>query len=293
MSSTSPSASSRAGASTGPAIPSWRSWTSWRATKGLQAAPAGLIGDLVRGQTELVRLAKAPTAVDLRMRLTGDLQRPNVDFAIDLPDLQGQLRNYLNSQLALIRADPNELNRQVFGLVVIRQFLPRFNDLQASTVGFNTISELFASQFSYLLTELLTSLTGDNSALSGIDLSTSGSRPAPRWRGPATTSRRACGPTSSRTASRSASGWPSDRTALRTRAPSRPATSKSSTPSPTTAASACGPTRAATSTSATTTSRARASRVTYRREFDTFGELFGAVREPREVERVFVPENSF
>ena len=103
------------------------------------------------------------------MALTGDLQRPDVAFGIDMPEIQGQLRNYVNSQLALIRADPNELNRQVFGLVVIGQFLPRFTDIQASTVGFNTISELFSSQLSYLLSGLLTSLAGDNSALSGID----------------------------------------------------------------------------------------------------------------------------
>ena len=137
--------------------------------EGLQAAPSGLIGELIRGQDNLEELAGIATPVELTMALTGDLQRPDVAFGIDLPDVQGQLRNYLNSQLALIRADPNELNRQVFGLVVIGQFLPRFTDLQATTVGFNTLSELFSSQLSYLLSGLLTSLTGENSALSGID----------------------------------------------------------------------------------------------------------------------------
>ena len=137
--------------------------------EGLQAAPAGLIGPLLQGQPNLVNQANLPTPVDLELRLTGDLLRPTVAFDIELPELQGQLRNYTNSRLALIRADPDQLNRQVFGLVVIGQFLPEFNELQASSVGFNTISELFSNQLSFLLTELFTSLAGGNGALSGID----------------------------------------------------------------------------------------------------------------------------
>ena len=136
---------------------------------GLQAAPSGLIGPLLVGQDDLSALASVPTPVDLEMRLTGDLQRPTVAFDIELPELQGQLRNYVNSRLAVIRADNDQLNRQVFGLVVIGQFLPEFNELQASSVGVNTISELFSNQLSFLLTELFTSLAGEDGALSGID----------------------------------------------------------------------------------------------------------------------------
>ena len=142
--------------------------------KGLSVAPFGLIAEYqqaleARG-TGLLDLAKQPTRVSLLMQLDGDLLRPDLGFNIELPDLQGDLRNYVNSKLALIRQDENLLNRQVFGLIVIGQFLPELNDLQASSVGVNTISELFSNQLSYLLTELFTSLAGTEGALSGIDI---------------------------------------------------------------------------------------------------------------------------
>ena len=148
------------------------------AYENLQVAPSGLIPEYVsafRGTADdrgdrLVELASQPTKVDLLLDLAGDLQRPDLTFAIQLPELQGEIRNYVNSKLALVRADENELNRQVFGLIVIGQFLPSFTELQASTVGFNTISELFSNQLSYLLTELFTSLAGEEGALSGIDI---------------------------------------------------------------------------------------------------------------------------
>ena len=102
--------------------------------------------------------------------MTGNLQRPDLTFDIQMPDLDGDIRNLVDTKLSLIRQDENELNRQVFGLIVIGQFLPSFTELQATSVGFNTISELFSNQFSYLLTELFTSLAGSEGALSGIDV---------------------------------------------------------------------------------------------------------------------------
>ena len=147
------------------------------AYENLQVAPFGLIPEYVSafqssatGNSNLVELANQPTPVDLLLELTGDLQRPDLAFEIRLPELQGEIRNYVNSKLALVRSDENELNRQVFGLIVIGQFLPSFTEVQATTVGFNTISELFSNQLSYLLTELFSSLTGEDSALSGIDI---------------------------------------------------------------------------------------------------------------------------
>ena len=143
--------------------------------EGLTVAPFGLIPEYqsalqARGDGSLLELAYQPTDVDLLLQLDGDLLRPGLSFEIEMPDLQGDLRNYVNSKLALIRQDENELNRQVFGLIVIGQFLPNFTDLQASTVGFNTVTELFSNQLSYLLTELFTSLAGSDGALSGIDI---------------------------------------------------------------------------------------------------------------------------
>lgn len=137
---------------------------------GLSVAPAGLIADFINGRPQLQSVANTRTAVDLFLEMTGNLQRPDLAFDIQMPDLDGDIRNLVDTKLSLIRQDENELNRQVFGLIVIGQFLPSFTDLQATSVGFNTISELFSNQFSYLLTELFTSLAGSDGALSGIDV---------------------------------------------------------------------------------------------------------------------------
>ncbi len=137
---------------------------------GLSVAPGGLIQDFINGRPEFQSVANTRTAVDLFLEMTGDLQRPDLAFDIQMPDLDGDIRNLVDTKLSLIRQDENELNRQVFGLIVIGQFLPSFTELQATSVGFNTISELFSNQFSYLLTELFTSLAGTDGALSGIDV---------------------------------------------------------------------------------------------------------------------------
>ncbi len=136
---------------------------------GLSAAPASLIAGLTN---ETLPGANTRTPVDLLMKLTGDLQRPNIDFNIDLPDVDGEVKGLVDTRLALMRQDPNELNKQVFGLIVVGQFLPQSEGLNvgAETIGFNTVSELFSNQFSYLLTELFSSLAGPNGALSGIDI---------------------------------------------------------------------------------------------------------------------------
>ncbi|MFK8056722.1 MAG: translocation/assembly module TamB domain-containing protein [Saprospiraceae bacterium] len=136
---------------------------------GLSVPPIELIQDFIGQRPELQSLARTRTPVDLFLTMTGNLQRPDLGFAIDLPDLDGQLRNFVDTKLSLIRQDENELNRQVFGLIVLGQFLPSFNQINAGSVGFNTISELFSNQLSYVLTELFSSLAGTDGALSGID----------------------------------------------------------------------------------------------------------------------------
>ena len=138
--------------------------------EGLSAAPEPLILEYIAARPDLEAAAGNRTPINLLMKLTGELRRPNLAFEITLPDLQGELRGYVNSKLALIKQDDDLLNRQVFGLIVIGQFLPQSTDIQVSSVGVNTISELFSNQLSYLLTELFSSLTGANSALTGIDV---------------------------------------------------------------------------------------------------------------------------
>lgn len=109
------------------------------------------------------------TDVNLTMDLRGDLLQPVINFDISFPQLTGAVQTLTDSKLRVIKQDPNELNRQVFGLIVVGQFLPSDLAIQGSEIFYNTVSEFVSNQLSLLLTELFSEFFSDGSALSGID----------------------------------------------------------------------------------------------------------------------------
>jgi len=140
--------------------------------RGLSTSVANLIQEyLVDAPPEVQNDALKATEVDLTMDLRGDLLKPVINFDIDFPELVGALETYTDSKLRVIRQDPNELNRQVFGLIVAGQFLPSDFAFQGSEIFYNTVSEFVSNQLSLLLTELFSEFfsNGNNSNLSGFD----------------------------------------------------------------------------------------------------------------------------
>ncbi|MCO6488505.1 MAG: translocation/assembly module TamB domain-containing protein [Phaeodactylibacter sp.] len=113
--------------------------------------------------------ASKATDINLTMDLRGDLLQPLINFDLEFPQLTGELQTLTDSKLRVIRQDPNELNRQVFGLIVVGQFLPSDLAIQGSEIFYNTVSEFVSNQLSLLLTELFSEFFTDGSALSGID----------------------------------------------------------------------------------------------------------------------------
>jgi hypothetical protein len=71
--------------------------------------------------------------------------------------------------LRVLRQDPNELNKQVFGLIVAGQFLPADFAFQGTEVLYNTVSEFISNQLSLLITQLFSELIEEGDVLSGID----------------------------------------------------------------------------------------------------------------------------
>jgi len=125
----------------------------------LQAASATLKND-----------ASKSTRVILEMSLSGPLEKPVIGFDIFFPDLTGELLNLCESKMRILRRDQNELNRQVFGLIVAGQFLPSDSNLQGSSIFYNTVSEFLSNQLSMLLTGLFSEIISDGAVLSGIDI---------------------------------------------------------------------------------------------------------------------------
>jgi hypothetical protein len=96
---------------------------------------------------------KRPIDVDATMLLRDKLMKPQLSFDIVLPNSDEQTRNLLKSQIV----NEDDLNRQVFSLVVFRTFMPSQNGVASvapiSNVGSN-VSELLSSQLSNMLSQL-------------------------------------------------------------------------------------------------------------------------------------------
>ena len=147
--------------------------------KDLTAAPYNFIEEFLTGAPpEVQRLAGQATQVDLLLNLQGELLRPDISFAIDFPNLRGELKTFTDAKLRTIDRNPNELNRQVFGLIVAGQFLPSSSDLGSSglAVGINTVTEMLSQQFSLYLTDLVSGWLENDGFISGIDFDIAYSR---------------------------------------------------------------------------------------------------------------------
>lgn len=138
--------------------------------KGLNTSVGNFIQEyLVNARPEVKNDASKSSPVVLIMQLQGDLLRPVINFDINFPQITGELKAYVDGKMNILRRDQNELNRQVFGLIVVGQFLPANSAIQGSEILYNTVSEFVSNQLSLLLTELFSEFISDGRVLSGID----------------------------------------------------------------------------------------------------------------------------
>ena len=110
--------------------------------------------------------AKRRTEVLILMALKGTLSEPEITFDIQLPDAQASaVAAAVETKLALLRESSNELNKQVFGLLL-------FNSFIAEQSGSTTLAEagenIALSSVSNLLTNQLNRLA--NQYVKGVDL---------------------------------------------------------------------------------------------------------------------------
>ena len=129
---------------------------------GLRTTVYNLVAEFITPANEdLETQARNTTTVDLDMRLTGDLFSPNIEFELDFPELNGNLDGLVDQKIRALSADPNELNRQVFGLLVVGGFLPTTDAAIGNefvNFGVNTFSQFLSTQLSSYVSELLLSL---------------------------------------------------------------------------------------------------------------------------------------
>lgn len=132
-----------------------------------------LVGNL---DNELEAAASQATDVDLTLLLKGQLLKPEINFDLSFPKLDGQLETFANNKRRLLQLDQNELNRQAFGLIVVGQFLPADLSFSGFDATFNTLSEWFSNYFSILINNLLADTFGEDAFISTIDFDLAYSR---------------------------------------------------------------------------------------------------------------------
>jgi hypothetical protein len=137
-----------------------------------------IANDIQTESSDVKREARKPTDVSLTMDLTGALFQPEINFDIAVPQVTPQLRSYLDARLRTIKEDKNALSQQVFGLLMMRRFLPEREPNQNAASGFessgiltgvNTIGEMLTSQLSRYVTDALQEVLANGRGLSSID----------------------------------------------------------------------------------------------------------------------------
>ena len=124
--------------------------------KDLTTSPYNFISEYVNSRDGTEAASRKPTKVGLTLKLTGDLQKPDINFNLNFPQLQGQLKSYAETKLRLLQQDPNELNKQVFGLIVVGSFIPtEFGVSQIRSGGINTLTETASNVLSNMLNKLV------------------------------------------------------------------------------------------------------------------------------------------
>lgn len=124
----------------------------------------------------LIQAASNRTDVNLQMIISNKLYNPTINFGLEFPDLTGDLKSYADSKVRLLSNNQNDLNNQVFGLIVFNTFLPSNTLSEVITsgsviqsAGVNTLSEFVSSQLSSYVTRFLNETLEENGLISGID----------------------------------------------------------------------------------------------------------------------------
>ncbi len=118
--------------------------------------------------------AQNRTDIDLSLLLRGSLLQPDISFDLAFPNLTGELRSLADSKMRALKSDRDALYQQVGGLIAFRTFLPTTNvgggyaGIAASS-GFNTVSEFLSNQLSVLVSGLLAEAVDDVDFISSLD----------------------------------------------------------------------------------------------------------------------------
>lgn len=130
------------------------------------------LAPILQGLTEDNANVNTAVPVTAIMSLKGSLLSPDIKLGLDFPPVASSLESVISAFANEIRNDEQELNRQVFSLLVLKRLSPRGEFAVGSTVGnnafSNSVGELLSAQLSYWISQLDTNLEIDL-GLAGFD----------------------------------------------------------------------------------------------------------------------------
>src|SRR5690606_29533276 len=122
-----------------------------------------LVQSQIGGESQ--NLYKQRIPFDVKLILTGELFKPEINFDIDLDEnnaiVSQDVVSKVNIALANIREDPAELNKQVFSLIALSRFMSAkpverlAGGDEAETIARNTVSSFLYSQLINLASDLI------------------------------------------------------------------------------------------------------------------------------------------
>lgn len=134
-----------------------------------ETSPLDLVSDQLGQVTTEVRnryLQRIPFETELIM--TGELMKPDISFNIVLPDgnnsVSADIINMTQAKLAQLRQQPDELNKQVFALLLLNRFVGENPFAQSGP----SASSLARESASKILSQQLNNLAGD--IIKGVEL---------------------------------------------------------------------------------------------------------------------------
>ena len=135
------------------------------------AAPIDLVNDQLGDITAGVRNTyKEKIPFETALKMTGDLMKPTISFDITLPDgnnnVSTEIINTTQAKLTQLRGQQDELNKQVFALLLLNRFIGE-NPFSSENGG-TTVSSLARESASKILSQQLNNLAGD--LIQGIEL---------------------------------------------------------------------------------------------------------------------------
>jgi hypothetical protein len=137
----------------------------------IETAPINLLNDQLMNLTPEERNTykqKIPFETELKMK--GDLLKPDITFDVILPEgnnsVSAEIIDATQAKLAQLRQEPDELNKQVFALLLLNRFIGE-NPFSSESGG-TTASSLARESVSKVLSQQLNNLAAD--LINGVEL---------------------------------------------------------------------------------------------------------------------------